>query len=643
MVTLKAKIISITISIILLLSALAGGITAIILNEVNKSEAYQGDESSVSIGNLLNGNNALNITTYNTLLNRIGGGVGAVSGTMSAYDMNNSNPIIFQMGEAENILWNEIVPIYWQVVYRTGDYITVWMTEPYVESNGDYSMSNVYYETSEIRDETLAVYSTLSTSYPIIDNFIVTPSSAVSWQSSQPNSYYARQNSLNAICCNNDKFWLPSVYEVANTSSQYISYSDMRDSSKYYGLWELNSTMRGYDNAPITSGNYMSNCFLRSVYWDSTDMYSFNWLYLEGEYSVSNTRAGIRPACHISLTALQNLVRYNVTTAISPAGAGNASANYNSVAPGTSVTFTATETNASYRFVGWDTNGDGQADNATNPLRVTINADTSYTAVFELRTYSVTTSTDGNGSITANTTVIYGGSYEVTATPINETYEFDYFILNNDTGNPIRSNPYTIQNITANTTIVAYFKLKQYNVSITTNDSTIGNVLYNNSLTNTSNTSINTTQTHGSNLTNIYAIASGGNAFAYWQIDRGGGNITTSTANPLTLENITADTTITAVFANSLLENFAVASIGGGEARINGYTEGDSYIHLSVFCYTGYTFAGWYYADTDTPFSTDKSIDLDISTAESKLIIARFVPTNSTNNGQTDTDNSGVM
>ncbi len=165
--------------------------------------------------------------------------------------------------------------------------------------------------------------------------------------------------------------------------------------------------------------------------------------------------------------------------------------------------------------------------------------------------------------------------------------------------------------------------------------------MYNNTLTNATSPTITLTQVHGTNITNIFAIPNANSAFLYWEINNG--TVTTNIANPLTLENITADTTVTAIFASNISENFSVASIGGGEARINGYTEGDSYIHLSVFCYTGYTFAGWYYADADTPFSTDKSIDLDISTAESKLIIARFVPTNSIANGETDTGNSGVL
>ncbi len=196
-----------------------------------------------------------------------------------------------------------------------------------------------------------------------------------------------------------------------------------------------------------------------------------------------------------------------------------------------------------------------------------------------------------------------------------------------------------VVNIAENATYTAVFDMLLFNVVVTTNDSTLGQIFANNVLGNSTTIQVQS----GGAVSNIMALAVGGNAFVYWQIDRGDGNITTSTANPLTIDNITANTTVTAVFANSLLENFAVASIGGGEARINGYTEGDSYIHLSAFCYTGYNFIGWYYADADTPFSTDKSIDLDISNAESKLIIARFVPTNTNANDQTDSGNSGVM
>ena len=419
-----------------------------------------------------------------------------------------------------------------------------------------------------------------------------------------------------------------------------IGFGDGADSTSSSNTSYLYDTSHTYNSS---YWRYSQRCWLRS----GSSNYDYSALQVNSSGTAHSSFVyssyGVRPAAHISLSALKNLVKYNVTTAVILAGAGIASANYSSVAPGTSVTFTATETNSSYRFVGWDTNGDGVADNTANPLRVTINADTTYTAIFELRTYSVTTSTDGNGSITSSNTVIHGGSYTVTATPINETYEFDYFILNGNTGNPIRSNPYTITNITANTTITAYFKLKPYNVSLTTNDSSIGNVLYNNSLTNTSNTSISTNQTHGSNLTNIYAIASGGNAFAYWQIDRGGGNVTTSTANPLTVDNITTDITITAFFSSNVLENVAVVATYGGSVELVGenfdnLSSTDEITFVSRVKITGYRFVGWY--DGETLLGTSASIRLQYSQVQGKLITAKFEPISNTNmNDDTNTDN----
>ena len=121
---LSKRLSLIIISIILGLSLIAGITTAIVVTQP-KTDAYEGAEEDVSIGNLLAEDGSLrNPATVTILLDKIDA-IGSVSGVVTAQNINNGNPLIFEMGEVNGN------PIYWQVVYRTGDYITVWMCEPY--------------------------------------------------------------------------------------------------------------------------------------------------------------------------------------------------------------------------------------------------------------------------------------------------------------------------------------------------------------------------------------------------------------------------------------------------------------------------------------------------------------------------------
>ena len=271
----KKRLYILVIGIVVGLAIIAGTTTAIVVTRPNTS-AYNGTESSVSIGNLLTDDGTgINATTRTALLSAVGG-IGTVSGQQKASAINGGQPVIFQMGEINGN------PIYWQVVYRTKDYITVWMCEPYTISvfnpDGATSDANVgyiengNYSKSIIRDTTLVTYEAMSDSLPILKEIVVTPfEAASSWQSYQTNSKYSSYTSLTNglgtqnsttnpynwawVSCMADKFWIPSYYEVFSTSTS---------SADDGGLWGLNSTMRGFNGTALDGSGSTTYCWLRS-------------------------------------------------------------------------------------------------------------------------------------------------------------------------------------------------------------------------------------------------------------------------------------------------------------------------------------------------------------------------------------------
>ncbi len=663
MVITKYKILAIVLSLVLICSTVIGLTTYIVITEINKGKATTETDYAVTV-NLFNTNRTINSTAVTQLLAAINYNSYTASRTgYTAHNLqnrtsnNSGNTIIFPMGYVSG---TSGANLYWQATYLYNGYLTVWLDKNFINTTWDADWGDVNYNTYPNSDVQVYLDDTfwplLTQNSATLRGIFATPAQ-VGYQElksgiTNDTSYYdasgytSRFDNMSTTVGQNSYLWLPSFGEVCNnTTSAWTN-----GTTSYTGQWGLNSTDRSFNRTNYSSGT-TRYCWLRSGYSGhdgcAMQVHSSGYFLSSMGSGIGTVESrGVRPAAHISLSALQQYVRYNVTTAVTPAGAGTASGGGTNLSPNSSLTLTATATNSAYEFVCWSTNGGNSIVSTSNPLRITVTQDATYTAVFRLKSYTVTTNTDGNGSITASSTVTHGGSYTVTATPTNDSYEFDYFILNNDTSNLIRTNPYTIQNITANTTITAYFKLKPYNVSITTNDSTIGNVLYNNNLTNSSNTSVSTTQTHGSNLTNIYAIASGGNAFAYWQIDRGGGNVTTSTANPLTVDNITTNTTITAFFTSNMLENVAVVATYGGSVELLGenfdnLSPTDEIIFVSRVKITGYRFVGWY--DGDTLLGTDASIRLPYSQVQGKLITAKFELINSTNMDDTTNNTEDIL
>ena len=262
-------------------------------------------------------------------------------------------------------------------------------------------------------------------------------------------------------------------------------------------------------------------------------------------------------------------------------------------------------------------------------------------AYWTINQYTITTQSSPSeyGTVSGGGTFDYNTQITLTATSTSGLYLFDYWDKDGTrlTGQNELSSTLNIT-VTGNATYTAHFRLFTYSVTIKT-DASLGKVLFNNQLVD----NITTEQGLNASLT-LYAIPNKDVAFLGWQVENNtGSNVVVE--NPLNL-TLTSDTTITALFTNSLMAGIGVSAIGGGQARIGGY-EGDiddnTYVVLNAICYTGYIFDGWYIMENGIltkieALGNNTAVTIKATDYDGKLIIARFVP-NSNSNVNEDVNN----
>ena len=216
---------------------------------------------------------------------------------------------------------------------------------------------------------------------------------------------------------------------------------------------------------------------------------------------------------------------------VAPAGA-------NTVNEGSSFTATATALDG-YHFVAW-MNGTTQVSTA-NPYTFNVTADITLTATFEANTVTTHTVTLNTADATMGTvapagasTVNEGSSFTATATAL-DGYHFVAWM--NGTTQVSTANPYTFT-VTGDITLTATFEANDpavtyYNVSVTSANTTMGNVTSSHSGQVAENTEVTATATPAANY-----------RFVNWTNDAG---TEVSTANPYTF-TVTADITLIANF-----------------------------------------------------------------------------------------------
>ncbi|MEI6421685.1 MAG: ice-binding family protein, partial [Lentisphaerota bacterium] len=201
-------------------------------------------------------------------------------------------------------------------------------------------------------------------------------------------------------------------------------------------------------------------------------------------------------------------------------------------------------------------------------------------AINTVNTYTVTFVEGANGTITGTKVqnVTQGGSTTaVTAVPLT-----GYHFVNWTGSLTSTANPLTVSNVTANKTITANFAINTVNTyTVTFVEGANGTI--------TGTKVQNVAQ--GGSTTEVTAVPSTGYHFVNWT-----GSLT-STANPLTVSNVTANKTITANFAiNTYTVTFDLAGKGtriGGGLVSQTVNHGATATAPTVSANIGWTFTGW--------------------------------------------------
>jgi hypothetical protein len=252
------------------------------------------------------------------------------------------------------------------------------------------------------------------------------------------------------------------------------------------------------------------------------------------------------------------------TGTVSPSGANTYSA-------GTSVSITATP-GTGYIFSNFSSNG--VVVSSSNPYTLTMNASKTITANFSIRQHTITTSTSTGGSVTASSTVNYGTSVSITATP-SKGYKF----VNFTSGSVVlgTSNPISIT-VVSDTSVKANFEPIQYTLTTQTG-SGLGTISPLGSYSYTYGSSVTLTATPGTDYRFLNFASKG---------------ITLSTTSPYTF-TIESDTVITANFTSSAI--ILNTSVGTGSGSVNpsganGYSK-DEAVTITATPASGYRFVNF--------------------------------------------------
>lgn len=158
--------------------------------------------------------------------------------------------------------------------------------------------------------------------------------------------------------------------------------------------------------------------------------YKFDGWY-NGNTKVTSTNPyTFAPTANITLTAKWAINTVSDTIKISPSGGGTVSPNPVTGQENTIISVTATPATG-YNFKHWRYNDSsasgGYSESTTNPLRVTITGKRDITAVFKLKSYTVTWNANGGTVSPASTTKTHGSTLGTLPTPTRaSTAEYSY-------------------------------------------------------------------------------------------------------------------------------------------------------------------------------------------------------------------------
>ena len=241
----------------------------------------------------------------------------------------------------------------------------------------------------------------------------------------------------------------------------YVVVYALNDDPQYYNITTVASpATAGSVSLDPTGGTYVENSTVTLTATANTGYTFSQW----SDGNTSNPRT-VTVTADVTYTAQFVPQQFTITVSANPADGGTVEGggtyDYN-----TTATLAATP-NTGYEFVNWN---DGNT-NASRMVTVTENA--SYTANFQLRSYTVTATADdpAHGSVTGSNSYVYGTTATVEATPAEDYHFLRWSDLSTD-------NPYSFT-VTDNKNLIAYFEMDEityYTVTVVSSNTTMGTV-----------------------------------------------------------------------------------------------------------------------------------------------------------------------
>ncbi len=283
---------------------------------------------------------------------------------------------------------------------------------------------------------------------------------------------------------------------------------------------------------------------------------------------------------------------HSLVLSSSPA-AGGIAVGSGSYSPGTTVTISATPSTG-YEFTGWA--GSGIADSNSSTTSVLLSSDNNLTALFSLKSFSLSLGTIGAGTVSGGGSFAFGASVPISATP-SVGYIFSRW---EGSGVPNPSVASTTVSMSEDRNLTAVFSPKSYSVVL---EHTEGGVA-----------SGSGTFTHGS-VIDINASPQAGFKFAGWT-----GGLVADSNSASTQVTVLGDLNLTSSFI-PIIHTLRLSSGGGGSVSGGGtFTYGDS-VTITATPETNYAFSGW----TGASFSEQSNSTLSFTLLADTNLTANFV------------------
>ena len=375
---------------------------------------------------------------------------------------------------------------------------------------------------------------------------------------------YGTTHTLTATAKTGSPFakWLKDGNEISTSESTEIT---VDGDALYVAVFVLNEYTIGANTSGDGSGtvegngtyNHGSSVTLTAT---ANTGSTFNGWYKGNQQVSANAQYTFNATESATYTANFTLNEYTITTNTSGNGSGTVSGG-GQHKYGTKPTLTASA-NTGSTFTKWN---DG-VETASRQIEVTKN-DT-YTAIFTLNKYTITTNTSGNGTVTAGGTYDYETPITLTATAGTGSS----FSKWQKDGVDIAGGASIDITVEAEATYTAVFTVNQYTITVVANDENYGNV------------SGSGTFTYGTS-TQISATPNASYNFGGWN----DGN----TDNPRTITVIESKT-YTATFTQKVYYGVSVEYDSEmGDVSGTGSFEVGTPINLVATPKTGYTFEKW--------------------------------------------------